>query len=85
MCIRDRVTLNITEKTRQQVAYNFRVIVDTPVSWPTTPRGDQNLPAWHWEGGDGGVSKLGDYPREFRKDMDKVLQELVKAWNARFE
>ena len=80
-----QVTLNITEKTRQQVAYNFRVTVDTPVNWPTRLRGNQDLAAWHWEGGDSGVSKLGDYPRDFRMDMDKVLQECVKAWMARFK
>ena len=80
-----QVTLNITERTRQQVAYNFRVTVDTPVNWPARFRGNQDLAAWHWDGGDSGVSKLGDYPREIRKDMDKVLQDLVKAWGDRFK
>lgn len=76
-----RVKLDIVARNRQQVAYTFRVMVDTPAGWPR----NLDVAAWHWEQERSGASKLGDYPRAFRKDMDQVLKNCVAAWKARFE
>lgn len=80
-----RVELEIIEAKRQKVAYRFRVVVNTPGNWPSPLQSQETGGAWHWEGGREGVSKLGDYPRHFRKDMDAVLKELVQAWKERFK
>ena len=76
---------SIKEKSRQRIAYSFRVVVDTPEGWPPGPVPRGSLPAWHWAKEGKGVSTLGDYPREFRQELDRVLKELVNDWRARFE
>jgi len=72
-------------KNRRRIAYSFRVLVDTPKGWPPVYPLRNGLPAWQWEKGGKGVSTLGNYPREFRQDLDRVLKELVNDWTARFE
>lgn len=76
---------DIKEGKRQRLFYTFRVVVDTPQGWPPVPRPRAGLTAWHWEKGGAGVSKRGDYPREFRQALDLVLRELINDWRARFE
>lgn len=85
-----RVEWDITEldfrtMRRQSFSYRFRVVVDTPQGWPAGAGAQGGPEAWHWEKGGEGVSAVGDLPRKYRQDLDRVLGELINAWQARFK
>ena len=82
---RIRVELDVTEEPRQEISYRFRLTIETPEGWTAWVPKRREDPAWRWSGDGEGFSARGDYPRDLRLELDRVLKELQVAWKARWE